>query len=83
MEVDNTMCAFDMRIILTVMDALDEAIDDGENVGLRFAGNIEVFEDDEIKGVIQLTEHLPIYVPASSRCGDCVPAVTTESDGAK
>ena len=46
MEVNEVLCAIDMRLILQLMDALDNAVDEGKNVGLRFAGNIEIFEDD-------------------------------------
>jgi hypothetical protein len=51
------------------------------NAGLRFYGNIKVFDEDDLKGVIQLDEDLTVYVPTV--CLDCVPVVEAESDGAK
>lgn len=82
MESGEGLFAIDMRFILKMMDALDDISHEGMNAGLRFSGNIEVFDEDNLKGVIQLDEHLTFYVPAL--CRDCVPVVdTTESDGAK
>jgi hypothetical protein len=81
MESVESLCAIDMRLILKMMDALDDISHEGMNAGLRFYGNIEVFDEDDLKGVIQLDEDLTVYVPAL--CRECVPVVTTESDGAK
>jgi hypothetical protein len=80
MDWDEGLLADDMRLILKVMDALNQGSDDIES-GLCFTGNISVSDGESLKGVIQTDESGAFYVPAL--CRDCVPAVTTESDGAK
>jgi len=82
MESVESLCAIDMRFILKMMDALDDISHEGMKAGLRFSGNIEVFDEDDLKGVIQLDKDLTFYVPAL--CRDCVPVANdAESDGAK
>jgi hypothetical protein len=81
MENVESLCAIDMRLILKMMDALDDISHEGMNAGFRFSGNIKIFDEDDLKGVIQLDEDLTVYVPAV--CPDCAPVIETESEGAK
>lgn len=81
MENVESLCAIDMRLILKIMDALDDISHEGMNAGFRFSGNIQVFDEGYLKGVIQLDEDLTVYVPAS--CRDSIPVIEAESDGAK
>ena len=82
MESVERLYAIDMRLILKMMDAIDDISHEGMNAGFRFSGNIEVFDEGDLKGVIQLDDDLTVYVPAV--CRDCIPvSEATESDGAK